>query len=131
MLPNWYISAIDAVGLSGGLAVLWDPRWINAKAYSCLVGILISAHVRGLKCRINILNIYAPFRNKSDYWDRLFASEVFDIDSLLVAGDMNITFSSDEIWGKGKKVDPIAPMVRNEFLMRNFIDILPSTIIPT
>jgi len=25
MFPLWHISAIDAVGLLGGLAVLWDP----------------------------------------------------------------------------------------------------------
>lgn len=97
MLPSWYISATDDVGLSGGLAVIWDPRWIIVKAYKCLAGILISAHVRGLNFRFNILNIYAPFQNKSDYWVRLFASKVFDIGSLLIAGDLNLTLSSDEV----------------------------------
>jgi len=43
MFPLGHISAVEAMGLSGGLAVLWDPRWICAKAYNCIAGILIYA----------------------------------------------------------------------------------------
>ena len=41
MHPSWYTAVMEAVGLSGGLAVLWDPRWVSAKTFRCLGGILI------------------------------------------------------------------------------------------
>lgn len=45
MFPSWHMAASEAKGLSGGLAVLWDPVWIRAKAYKCFLGIHISASV--------------------------------------------------------------------------------------
>eukprot|EP00253_Pinus_taeda_P012528 PITA_12528 len=35
MFPSWFMSATDANGLYGGLAVLWDPDWISAIEYRC------------------------------------------------------------------------------------------------
>lgn len=131
MFPLWHISAMEANGQSGGLAAIWDPQWIIAKAYSCIAGILISAQIRGQNRPINILNVYAPYKNRSIFWDCLFESEILDVESLLIAGDLNITLSRDEIWGNNKNQDAIAVKIRNEFLCRNYIDILPAKILPT
>lgn len=132
MFPYWYISAVEANGLSGGLAVLWDPYWIKAKTYSCLAGIMISAHMRGLNCPINILNVYAPYRNRLFFLENLFASEIFDIEYLMIAGDLNFTLNMEEIWGVSKKKDPLAEKIKIELLVRrNYIDIRPSHMLPT
>lgn len=32
MFLEWHIVATDSCGLSGGLAALWNPRWVNFKA---------------------------------------------------------------------------------------------------
>jgi len=96
MFPSWHMAASEAKGLSRGLVVLWDPSWIRAKAYKCFAGILISAFITGNDCPINILNIYAPYKNRTHFWDKFFASEIFDIDSLMIAGDLNVTLSSEE-----------------------------------
>jgi len=61
------MTASKANGLSGGLAVLWDPTSIRAKAYKCFVGILILAYVRGYRCPINIMNIYAPYKDRPHF----------------------------------------------------------------
>jgi len=87
MFPSWYLVASEARGLSGGLAALWDPQWIRAKAYKCFAGIIISASIRGKSFPINILNTYAPYKNRIPFWEKLFASEIFDIESLVIAGD--------------------------------------------
>jgi len=108
MFPSWFMVASKAKGLLGGLAVMWDPSWIKAKAYKCFVGILISAVISRHSCPINILNIYAPYKNKSLFWEFFFDSGIFDVDSLMIAGDMNITISSEEHWGKCRKYDPLS-----------------------
>jgi len=103
MFPSWYLVASEARGLSGGLAVLWDPEWIRAKAYKCFAGIIISASIRGKGFPINILNTYAPYKNMTPFWEKLFASEFFDIESLVIVGDLNVTLISDECWGCCRK----------------------------
>ena len=67
MLPTWHMVAVEANGQFGGLTVLWEPKWIKAKAYKCFVGILISASIRGKEWPINILNMYAPYKNRINF----------------------------------------------------------------
>jgi len=131
MYPSWYISTTEAKGLSGGLEVLWDPSWIKVKTYSCLAGILISAKIRGHKFPINILNMYAPYRDRMIFWDKILESEIFDLENLLIAGDLNLTLNMDEIWGSNRKKDTIAERLKNEFLKRNLVDVIPSQMRPT
>jgi len=131
MFPFWHMVATDASGLSGGLAVMWDPAWINAIAFKCYAGILISASVRGQSISINMLNIYAPCRDRSPFWERLFESELLDMDSLMLAGDLNVTLNAEEVWGDGRKHDPLGDRLRKEFLHRNLVDIPQRKRMPT
>lgn len=131
MFPSWHLVASEAKGLSGGLAVLWDPVWIRAKAYKCFAGILISASIRGNDCPINILNIYAPYKNRILFWEKKFALEIFDIETLMIAGDLNVTLSSEERWGNSRKRDPLVDRIKYELLNKNLVDIIPSKMMPT
>lgn len=112
MFPSWHMVAMEATGQSGGLAVLWDPTWINAKAFKCCVGILISASTRGQSLSINMLNIYAPCRDWLSFWEKLIDSELLDMESLMIAGDLNVTLESDEVWGAGRRNDPLGERLR-------------------
>jgi len=96
-----------------------------------MVGILIAAHLRGHRNPINILNIYAPYKNRWPFWDKLFESEILYIDFLMIAGDLNVSLSMEEIWGAKKKSNPIADRIKNELLCKNLIDILPPKMVPT
>eukprot|EP00253_Pinus_taeda_P027392 PITA_27392 len=131
MFPSWFMVATEANGLSGGLAVLWDPVWIKAKAYKCCAGILISASVRGHVFMLNFLNIYAPCRNRLPFWERLFASEILDIESLLLAGDLNVTLNPKECWGNCRKKDNLTDRLRMEFISRNLVDVMSERMMPT
>eukprot|EP00253_Pinus_taeda_P020761 PITA_20761 len=131
MFPSWFMVATEANSLSGGLAVLWDPVWIKAKAFKCCAGIMMSALVRGHAFILNLLNVYAPCRNRSPFWERLFASEILDIDSLLLAGDLNVTLSPDECWGNCRKRDSLSDKLRLGFLSRNLVDVKPDHMKPT
>jgi len=123
--------ATDASGLSGGLAVLWDPSWIQASAFKCYAGILISASIRGQSTSLKMLNIYAPCRDRSPFWDRLFESELLDMDSVMLAGDFNVTLNADEVWGAGRAHDRLGDRIRKEFLHRKLIDIPQRKRMPT
>eukprot|EP00253_Pinus_taeda_P024733 PITA_24733 len=79
----------------------------------------------------NLLNVYAPCRNRSPFWERLFASEILDIDSLLLAGDLNVTLSPDECWGNCRKRDILSDRLRMEFINRKLVDVKPDQLKPT
>lgn len=131
MFLTWYLVASKASGPFGGLAALWDPQWIFAKAYKCFADIVISAYIRGKGFPINILNTYVPYKNKIPFWEKFFASNLFDIESLMIAGDLNVTLRPDECWGCCRKMDPLADRIKFELLNKNFVDIAPSEMKPT
>lgn len=131
MFPSWHMVAIDAVWLSGGLVVIWDPKWIKAATFQCFADILIFAYFRDCTELVHILNIYAPYRQRFPFWEKFLSSKILDIDSLLIGSDFNCTLSNDETWGKGRKIDPIGRMIRNAIIQNNFIDIQPDCIAPS
>eukprot|EP00253_Pinus_taeda_P024864 PITA_24864 len=131
MFPTWFMVATGANGLSGGLAALWDPNWIDAKAFKCCAGIMLSATVRGHAQCLNLLNVYAPYKNRTPFWDNFFASGILDMDSLLIAGDLNVTLSPNECWGNCRDRDPLSEKIRMGLLSRNLVDVCPVQLKPT
>eukprot|EP00253_Pinus_taeda_P014782 PITA_14782 len=61
----------------------------------------------------------------------MFASEFFDLEFLIIAGDLNFTLCSDECLGKCRKRDPLADLIKMELLNRNLVDIAPTKMMPT
>lgn len=49
----------------------------------------------------------------------------------MIAGDLNVTLSSDKIWGNSRKKYPFADRIRYELLHRNLVDINPPKMMPT
>jgi hypothetical protein len=43
--PNWFVSAVNSVGTSGGLLVAWDPAYFDLKDFFCCGGILLTGTV--------------------------------------------------------------------------------------
>lgn len=131
MLPTWFMVGTEANGLSGGLATLWDPTRVRAKAYKCCAGIIIAASIRGCDFPINIINIYASYKSRVPFWKRIFATDLFDIDHLLIAGDLNAALKSEEVWGQGKLNNALADLINFEMLNRNMVDITLVVMKPT
>lgn len=57
--------------------------------------------------------------------------EILDIESLLIAGDLNVTLRSDECWGNCRRNDPLGERLQQEFLSRNLVDIRPGKMTPS
>lgn len=99
ILPGWEFSAIDAQGMSGGLLAGWNPRFFNFSAFKTPWGLLLSCHCLSLSLPLTVYNIYGPYKERGRFWDSLCALGIFNIQNLLIAGDLNFTRSVGDIWG--------------------------------
>eukprot|EP00253_Pinus_taeda_P019600 PITA_19600 len=93
MFPSWHITTTDSTGLSGGLVALWDPTWVSVKALRCFAGILLEGKFRGTPGYIHILNVYAPYKDRFTFWNQILSSDIMELASLMIAGDLNCTFN--------------------------------------
>jgi len=98
MFPTWHISATESNGLLGGLSALWDPTSISVKAFRCFSGILLSTNFCGIPGSIHILNVHAPYKDHFSFWNHFILSKIMELDSLMIARDLNCTLSGDELW---------------------------------
>ena len=105
---GWEFCAIDALGISGGILLAWNPCLIRCKAFHSFAGILLSASFKGLDSVFSIVNCYGPYANITSYWDTSVASGIFNYPNLILAGDLNFTISNLEIWGDRARLDHIS-----------------------
>ena len=82
---------MDALGLSGGLLVAWNPQIAKMKAYLVTARILLSGFFKDFDEEINIINVYGPYNSKEIFWDRLASEGTFILPNLVLVGEMNFT----------------------------------------
>jgi hypothetical protein len=87
------------IGSSGGLLVAWDPILFNFHPFLTCGGILLSRNDIATKRNYNLLNIYGPCLERKDFWNSLASSGLLSLRNLVIAGDLNFTMSSREVWG--------------------------------
>lgn len=88
MFPTWHMAAIDASGLSRGQIAIWDPNRVWLRCFSCFFGIFLTSNIRGFLGNIHILNIYAPFLDRENFWHRLVDFDLLLLPSLVLARDL-------------------------------------------
>ena len=69
ILKDWEVCVVDAEGQFKGILAIWNPRVYNFKDFKTGVGILLEGIIIGFDQTSNILNIYAPCRDKKRFWD--------------------------------------------------------------
>lgn len=67
--PLWNILAVSFVGTSRGLKSIWGCHQTYFHAYNIFVAILLIGHIRCIRLRIHILNIYLPCQDRATFWD--------------------------------------------------------------
>jgi len=129
--PTWVSCEIIFVGSSGGLLISWDPIIFNFRPFLTCGGILLSGSIIATKRNINLLNVYGLCLERKTFWTMLANSGLLSLRNLVIAGDLNITLSSDEIWGGSAASGHLSGFFNTLFHAHKLIDVKPDKIFPT
>lgn len=131
LLRGWEVSAVSSNGMSGGLLVAWDPRFYSFVVFKTVWGILMEGRRRADDLSLFVLNCYAPYRDREIFWNGFQSSRLLSRDDIIVAGDLNFTRLSQEIWGPTARMDVLADYFSELLLNNDLIDIYTGVITPT
>jgi hypothetical protein len=129
--PSWVTCAVSSVGSSGGLLVSWDPHLFKLVPFLTCGGILLSGSIIATKRKINLLNVYGPCLERKSFWTTLANSGLLSLKNLVIAGDLNLTVSTSEVWGGYVASGQLAGFFNSLFQTHKLIDVQPDKLVPT
>lgn len=91
IFPMWHFAGVDAIGHYGGLLAMSNLQRADFRAHILIVGILLSGRIHGYLCHFHLLNLYALYKNHSEFWDCIHKNKIIKISGLILAGDFNTT----------------------------------------
>jgi endonuclease/exonuclease/phosphatase family metal-dependent hydrolase len=128
---NWNTCTVNSLGSSGGLAVAWNPDYFDFLPYLCCGGILLTGTSRITNKRYNLLNIYGPCSDRQQFWEKIEARGLLDLQNLIIAGDLNLTTALGEVWGASATPDTLALYFNTLFSAHHLVDFAPASLSPT
>ena len=106
--PGWFVSAIDACGNYKGTLVGWNPVMADIWPFITCVVLLLKGRLKGLDSQVHLLNVYDPYSQRISFWDCVKAGGILTPPKLILVGDLNFTWSAEEVWGPGWSIDPLS-----------------------
>jgi endonuclease/exonuclease/phosphatase family metal-dependent hydrolase len=129
--PEWMICGVSYVGKSGGILVSWDPNVFDLVLVLSCGGIFLTGTSLANKRKVSFLNVYGPCQDRKNFWDKVDRRGLLAHDDLIMAGDMNFTTNSEEVWGVSALADPLVVFFKEIFLKNNLVDVAPAVVVPT
>ena len=80
---------------------------------------------------VHFPNIYGPYSNRKCFWDWLKAFGLLSLPHLILAVDLNFTWSTDEVWGSGRSLDLLWDYFSTLFDDAQLVDVSLTVISPT
>ena len=109
----------------------WNLHSVRCKAFETVAGILVNARFRGSPTTFSILNFYGPYSNRESFWGKVRAGDLLSLPSLILAGDINFTLNTGEIWGNFSRLDPLTPFFTQLLSDHHLVDLAPPCTGPT
>lgn len=107
---------------------MWNLVYFSFKSYRLCVGIVLNGFSRGSHHHIHIMNVYTPYNNHKAFQDKVDASGIMDIHSLIIVGGLNLNLEAKECWDQNPRRDPLVGFFKHTF-NRNFLrDVAPSLV---
>jgi hypothetical protein len=128
--PHWFVSAVNSMGKSGGLLVVWGPLFFYLNPFLCCGGIVLKDTCCANKRQVNLLNVYGPCIDKLSLWSKVSASGLLEKTNLIL-GDFKFTLSSSNIWGTTTSTDVMTSQFSDIFQQHNLVNLLPVEVVPT
>jgi hypothetical protein len=129
--PFWYCCAVSSIGNLGGLLVAWEPFVYELNASLTCGGILLTGHNIASKRILSILNVYGPCIEKRLFWTNLSSSGILSKKNLIIAGDLNVTLSTEEVWGGSNFSANTTGFYKSIFQVNHLIDLTLDKLVPT
>jgi hypothetical protein len=129
--PDWMVCAASLIGNSGGLLAAWDPNFFDFSPVLSPGGILLAGTCLELNTSLTLPNTYGPCMDCRPFWEKLDRLGLLAIKDLIIAGDLNLTLSSKEIWGDRAKLDPLADFFKSLFSKNALVDLESVELLPT
>jgi hypothetical protein len=114
-----------------GFSCLLGPYKVRLHPYLSCGGLLLTGSCRWNNQLINFLNIYGPCQNRKFFLGTVESRGLLDLQNLVIAGDLNFTISTGEIWGASANQDPLADFFISLFHSHGLVDFPPAVLTPT
>ena len=110
-VKGWGMTNNDADGHLGGTLTAWSPalNLISVHRFGTVVGTKLEDSETGK--HFMILNIYGSFYDRKTFWERLEGSGAMDLPDLILGGNLNLTLTNNEVWGKIVSSDSLGPFL--------------------
>ena len=111
--------------------VTWDANKLDLVPYLSCGGILLTGKCISSKRELTLINIYGSCSEKKKFWNSVADNGLLSLKNLIIAGDLNLTVSTGEIWGGSAQEGPLAGFFKTFFQSKQLIDIQLEKIVPT
>jgi hypothetical protein len=68
LLPNWSFSTLNAIGMFGGLLLIWNSSFVALNPIFCAIGIVLKGEAKDLGKVLKIHNLYGTYVDLNMYW---------------------------------------------------------------
>jgi len=93
-------------GLSRIFLTAWSPRFKSISSPHIPYGIVVDVVDNILNFPFRIINIYGPYANRVNFWNRVSNPGVINTQNIILGGDLNFNFSLKGVWGAHPCQDP-------------------------
>jgi hypothetical protein len=129
--PSSISCAVNSLGTSSVLLVTWDPNIFYLNPHLTCSVILMIVKVIASQKQLSVLNVYGMCSDMRAFWDLVVDSGLLSLDNLILARDLNITLSSDKVWGGSNSPGSLSYYYKFLLQSKNLVDLRPDKVVPT